>query len=252
MRKRVVLIAALAILLFSCVQDEDEYATDIVLPDKPLAESSYDVDTLPFPGNLEDRFSYAYGNLLAESLFDGEQTVDPLYFARGFLDYYGSASYYSDQELDAIFLEYQNYMLEEAQAAYERERGENLAKAEQFLEMNGKRNRVVTTPSGLEYEVLRAVSGYAPSPTDDDIVVIDYTITLLDGQIVESSYDGQLGSQIRVSDLIKGASEGLEIMKKGERYRFWIHPNLAYGDDGVSMIGPNELLIFEVELLDIL
>ena len=155
--------------------------------------------------------------------------------------------------LDEIFIEYQNRMLEEAAAEYEKESRENLAEAEEFLKSNGKRSGVITRDSGLEYEVLRASGDEsAPSPKMDDIVLINYTMTLLNGQIIDSSYDRGMVSELRVSDLVEGVAEGLTLMRKGERFKFWIPPHMAYGESGISEIGPNELLIFEVELVDIL
>ena len=252
MRRISLIVLLIFFIIFpSCSSDNDEDVVVAPVYEKQMELGEYDIDTLPAPESLDERFSYAYGNLLAESLERAEQNVDALYFARGFLDYYGSP-FFSDSELDSIFLEYQNRMLEEAAEEYERESEANLEEAEQFLEINGRRNGVITTPSGLEYEIVRSVEGNAPHPGKDDIVLIDYTMTLLNGQIVESSYDRGTESQIKVSDLIEGAAEGIQLMKEGERFRFWIHPEKGYGENGVSVIGPNELLIFEVELVDIL
>ena len=248
---RVLFILLLSLsLIFSC-SNGDERGEDLSVPSYPMAETDYDIDTLDAPSSLIERFSYAYGNLLAESLENASQEVDAAYFVRGFLDYYAT-SFFSESELDDIFLEYQNRMLEEAAEAYERESGENLEEAEKFLENNAKRSGVVTTESGLEYEVVRAVDDKGPHPDKNDTVLIDYTMTLLNGQIVDSSYDRGLSAEVRVSDLVEGAAEGIMLMKKGERFKFWIPPEKGYGENGISIIGPNELLIFEVELIDIL
>lgn len=253
MRKSLFLIfLSIAILFSSCDENrKKEEAPPLVSDNGVMAEAEYDIDSLGAPESLIERFSYAYGNLLAESLENASQDVDASYFVRGFLDYYGTP-FFTEDELDAIFLEYQNRMLEEAAIAYERENEENLREAEEFLKTNGMRSGVVTTGSGLEYEVVRAVSDDGPSPDEDDSVLIDYTMTLLSGQVVDSSYDRRASAEIKVSDLIEGAKEGLMLMQEGERFRFWIHPDMGYGESGASVIGPNELLIFEVELVDIL
>ena len=248
MRKLILLLVVITLFLMSCTKEGENSYSPVIREE--MGHSSYDIDTLGVPESLDERFSYAYGNLLAESLERASQDVDALYFARGFLDYY-SSSFFTDEELDAIFLEYQNRMLEEASIEYERKSEENLKEADEFLDVNGKRSGVITTSSGLEYEVVRAVED-APRPKEDDTVLIDYKMTLLNGQIVESSYDRGIGAEIPVVDLIEGAREGILLMKKGERFRFWIHPSLGYGENGISSIGPNELLIFEVELFDIL
>ncbi len=247
---RKIALFILAIILISSCGSGSSPAVEEKSDEMDL--TSYDIDMLSSPQSLIDRFSYAYGNLLAESLESAEQEVNPIYFARGFLDYYGS-SFFSDEELDQIFIEYQNNMLEEAEREFAREAAANLSAAEEFLAVNGKRSGVVTTSSGLEYEVIRSspVQG-ARSPEGNDIVLIDYTMTLLNGQIVESSYDRGDSSEISMSNLIAGVREALSLMSAGDRYRFWIHPDLAYGEDGNSVIGPNELLIFEVELKGII
>ena len=245
------LVILLSVMLSSCSKEEDESVNGEPY-DAVMMDTSYGIDRLSAPESLDQRFSYAYGNLLAESLRNASQDVDAEYFARGFLDYYGT-SFFTDEEIDEIFIEYQNRMLEEAAAEYEKESRENLAEAEEFLKSNGKRSGVITRDSGLEYEVLRASGDEsAPSPKMDDIVLINYTMTLLNGQIIDSSYDRGMVSELRVSDLVEGVAEGLTLMRKGERFKFWIPPHMAYGESGISEIGPNELLIFEVELVDIL
>lgn len=246
--RKILIVIFVILSLSSCKKDESISISEEEKVD--LEISNYDIDTLNAPQSLSQRFSYAYGNLLAESLESAEQEVDPYYFARGFLDYYGT-SYFTEDELDAIFVEYQNKMLEEAEAEFARESEENLKEAEDFLKANRMRAGVITTDSGLEYEIVRS-SDTGASPKEDDAVLIDYTMTLLDSQVIESSYDRGLPSEINVSDLIEGAKEGIMLMKEGERFRFYIHPSLAYGENGVSKIGPNELLIFEVELHNVI
>ncbi len=250
--KKAILFLFLLILLFqSCSRGKSTYV------EKPKAEArlemavtEYDIDELEAPSTLSERFSYAYGNLLAQSLDSAKQDVNAIYFARGFLDYYGT-SYFSESELSEIFIEYQNRMLEEAAEAYRRQSEENLMRAESFLELNAQRSGVITSESGLEYEILRRAEG-GRSPGKDDTVSFYYTMTLLNGQIVESSYDSGVPSVVSIDALIEGVQEALQLMKTGERFRFWIHPSRGYGESGMSVIGPNELLIFEVELVDIL
>jgi FKBP-type peptidyl-prolyl cis-trans isomerase len=106
---------------------------------------------------------------------------------------------------------------------------------------------VVTTASGLQYEVLEAGSG--PKPTPDDRVTVHYTGTLVDGQQFESSVGGDPAT-FGVSEVIPGWTEALQLMSVGAKYRIVLPPDLAYGQGG-GPGGPGSTLIFEVELLEI-
>ena len=125
----------------------------------------------------------------------------------------------------------------------------NLEKGEKFLAENAKKPGVVTTPSGLQYQVLTAGKGAKPSPTDG--VKVNYKGTLLDGKEFDSSYKRGEPAVLPLNGVIPGWSEGLQLMQVGGKYKFWIPAKLAYGEQAPPMIGPNQLLEFEVELLDI-
>lgn len=110
--------------------------------------------------------------------------------------------------------------------------------------------QMVTTDSGLEYQVLRAGNGEAPGP--DDQVLVHYEGTLEDGTVFDSSYQRGTPAAFGVSQVIPGWTEGLQLMKPGARYRFIIPSDLAYGPEGAGgVIPPDEELTFEVELLDV-
>lgn len=206
------------------------------------------IDELEAPVELEDKFSYAYGNLFASSLAQNGADIDLEYFVRGVLDYYGTP-YFSEAELQQIFSDYQTAQLNAAEARYEAKKSANLAAAEDFLKVNATRSYVNTTKSGLQYEIVKKGSG--PVPSIDDSVLVDYSITLLNGVVADSSYDRGEPVVLEISKMMKGVKEGLMLMSVGSKYRFWIHPSLAYGENGISIIGPNELIIFEVELYEI-
>lgn len=126
----------------------------------------------------------------------------------------------------------------------------NLAKGAKFLEENGKKEGVVTTESGLQYLVLQ--EGTGKKPTEYDTVVVHYAGTLLSGTEFDSSYKNLEPVSFPLNRVIKGWTEGLQLMNVGAKFRFFIPSNLAYGPRGAGRdIGPNETLIFEVELLDI-
>lgn len=120
---------------------------------------------------------------------------------------------------------------------------------QQYLADNAARAGVVVTSSGLQYEVLRAASG--PSPNADDIITVHYVGTLTDGTEFDSSYSRNEPNTFNLGGTIPGWIEGLQLMSVGSAYRFVIPSELAYGERGNGRIGPNAVLIFEVELLEI-
>ena len=127
----------------------------------------------------------------------------------------------------------------------------NLADGDAFLDENSTKEGVITTDSGLQYEILR--QGDGPRPNTDSRVKVHYRGTLLDGTEFDSSYDRGSPSEFSVNGVIPGFSEGLQLMPVGSHYRIFIPGDLAYGQQGAGgTIGPNALLIFEIELQEIL
>ncbi len=120
-----------------------------------------------------------------------------------------------------------------------------------FLAANAKKHGVVTTPSGLEYQVLAPGQGVKAGP--QDIVLIDYDGKLLNGQTFDSTAQHGQPAVMPVAGSIPGFSEGLQLMSRGARYRFWIPPQLAYGEQGAGdgVIPPNSVLQFDVSLREI-
>ena len=127
----------------------------------------------------------------------------------------------------------------------------NEAQGKEFLEKNGKRAQVKTTPSGLQYEVLVEGNGQQPSPQDQ--VEVHYTGTLLVGTKFDSSVDRGVPATFGVTQVIPGWVEALQLMKEGSKWRLFIPSNLAYGPAGTpgGPIGPNQTLLFDVELLKV-
>jgi FKBP-type peptidyl-prolyl cis-trans isomerase FklB len=127
---------------------------------------------------------------------------------------------------------------------------ENKKEGEAFLAANGKKPGVKTLPSGLQYTVIKEGTGKQPSATDT--VTVHYKGTLINGTEFDSSYKRGKPASFPLNGVIKGWTEGVQLMKEGAKYRFFIPPHLAYDQGGAGpMIGPNSTLIFEVELLSV-
>jgi FKBP-type peptidyl-prolyl cis-trans isomerase FkpA len=125
-----------------------------------------------------------------------------------------------------------------------------LEAGQRFLKENANKPGVKTTPSGLQYKVLREGSGKSPKETD--VVVVDYRGTLISGKEFDSSAKAGRPAEFPLNRVIPGWTEGVQLMKEGAKYEFFIPPNLAYGSRGAGgLIGPDETLIFEVELLKV-
>ena len=126
----------------------------------------------------------------------------------------------------------------------------NKKAGEEFLAANKVKEGIVTTESGLQYRVINEGSG--PKPTETDNVTVHYKGTLIDGEEFDSSYKRNQPATFPVNGVIKGWTEALQLMSKGSKWELFIPSEIAYGPNGAGgAIGPNEVLIFEVELIDI-
>jgi FKBP-type peptidyl-prolyl cis-trans isomerase FklB len=124
-----------------------------------------------------------------------------------------------------------------------------LAKGQKFLAENSKKKGVITLESGLQYEVLE--KGTGEKPDSNDSVKVHYEGTLIDGEVFDSSFGQDDPVSFQVSQGIKGWTEALQLMTVGDKWKLFIPSDLAYGETGNNSIGPNETLIFEVELIGV-
>lgn len=120
-----------------------------------------------------------------------------------------------------------------------------------FLAQNGAKAGVTTTASGLQYEVLASGSDGAAMPSATDSVQVHYHGTLIDGSVFDSSVERGQPESLAVNAVIAGWTEGLQLMKVGDKFRFYVPAELGYGANPVGPIPPNSVLIFDVELLSI-
>ena len=244
MLKKVVVLLFSAVLIVSCSRGNAVTADDASLPQ--VQGSVYGLEK---PETLDDSFSYVFGYMLASSALVYGDGINYQYVARGVLDYSAGGSFFSQSEMSGIASEYQRKAMAEAQERFGEISVRNGEDADNFLAVNGQRAGVVTTPSGLQYEVLQRGSGDEAYP--GATVTVDYTLTLLDGTLADSSYERGEPSVFSLDELIPGFSEGVSLMRAGDRYRFWIPPELGYGVNPPAGIEPNSLLIFDVDLIGV-
>jgi FKBP-type peptidyl-prolyl cis-trans isomerase len=194
--------------------------------------------------------SYAVGLNMGGNLAPAEGMLDMPALVRGIQDAMAGADPAVEQaELQAALQAFSTRVQEAETARMEEEAASNQAEGAAFMEENAAREGVMTTESGLQYEVIEPGDG--PSPTADDRVRVHYTGTLVDGTEFDSSRDGE-PVEFGLGGVIPGFSEALQLMEVGSTYRFVIPSDLGYGPQGSGgVIGPDATLVFEIELLEI-
>lgn len=194
-----------------------------------------------------EKFSYGYGYVVQYNLQIQGIIVELTSFNAGINDCFAQIPLsYSDQEIDEIFNSYDSLLRSRYEQLFDDYAQTNLEEAQRFLDENSLNEGVITTESGLQYLVVE--EGDGSTPTDGDVVEVDYLMTFLDGTIGDSSYSRGEPALFDMDHLIAGFSEGLKLMSEGSHYRFYVHPDLAYGRDGTEGVPPNALLLFDVEL----
>ena len=192
-----------------------------------------------------DSVSYSLGVSVANNLkSSGFDSIETHAYASAFSDVYKGNEVIINEE-DANML-LQEYYFELSQKKSQ----EAISIGQAFLDENAKNEGVITTASGLQYEVI--INGTGATPIETDEVTVHYHGTLLDGTVFDSSVDRGQPATFPVNGVIPGWVEALQLMNVGSKYKLYIPSNLAYGERGAGgSIGPNETLIFEVELLSI-
>ncbi len=200
------------------------------------------------PESLTERISYSYGLMISRQLKERGIEVDLSQFTQAFktvMD--GGQPVMSEDEVAAAFGENQKVL--DAKNATGDDKA-NLEAGQAFLKTNGAKEGVKTTASGLQYQVITAGDGAKPKATDE--VTVHYHGTLIDGTVFDSSVDRGEPATFPLNRVIPGWTEGVQLMPKGAKFKFFIPYDLAYGERGTGAdIKPYSALVFEVELLDI-
>jgi FKBP-type peptidyl-prolyl cis-trans isomerase FklB len=191
-----------------------------------------------------DKVSYALGMSIGHQLQQMNATelnIDD--FAQAVKDVFAGKAELTDADAQVAV---QTFFQEKAEAQAK----EMKAGGETFLAENGKKEGVVTLPSGLQYEVLKEGNGKKPTATDE--VECHYEGKLIDGKIFDSSYQRGETATFGLNQVIAGWTEGLQLMQEGAKYRFYIPYTLGYGERGAGQsIPPYATLIFDVELIKV-
>jgi FKBP-type peptidyl-prolyl cis-trans isomerase FklB len=199
--------------------------------------------------DMQSRDSYAVGMMMGQRWKQEGIDLNDDVFLRGLRDAKaGTNMLMTEKEMSDTLNQFQQ-MLMAKQQKMRAELGEkNKAEGEAFLATNKNNPGVITLPDGLQYKIITEGSGETPGP--DDIVSVNYSGTFIDGKEFDSSYKRGHPAQFRVGGVIHGWTEALEKMKVGSKWKLFIPSELAYGEQGNSVIPPNATLIFDVELLD--
>lgn len=192
-----------------------------------------------------NKASYALGMLLANNIkTQGADSLNAEYIAAGVNDIFLAKETKLQQEEAGMIV--QLYM----QEVMTRKTAKLKEEGQKFLDENKLKAGITVTPSGLQYEVIKAGSGKTPTATDN--VTVHYTGKLLDGTVFDSSVERNEPATFGVSDVIPGWTEVLQLMKEGDKWVVYIPYDLAYGERGAGQeIPPFSTLIFEVELIKV-
>lgn len=204
------------------------------------------------PKTFNEKLSYSMGVEVGNYFKGAGDDIDRNFLLSGIEDAFnGSKPILSSEEMAAVKKKYAEKMQMKQVAQLEAMKIRNKAEGDAYLEKNLKKDGVIETASGLQYEVLQ--EGKGDKAKETDTVKVEYVGTLINGKEFDSTKKHGEPAKFQVGQVIKGWSEALQLMSVGAKLRLAIPSELAYGEQGVSpMIQPNSVLLFDVELLEIL
>ena len=198
-----------------------------------------------------EQVGYSFGYLMGRSNAESLQGIDLDAFTQGLkAAAAGQKSTLSDEEMARVLTQFKRQTEAKELQELKKIADENKQKGQAFLTENAKKVGVKTTKSGLQYQVLKEGSG--KSPKASSTVQVHYEGRLIDDTVFDSSIARDQPAEFKANQVIQGWTEGLQLMKEGAKYRFFIPSELAYGQIGSGdVIEPNSTLIFDVELIKI-
>lgn len=199
----------------------------------------------------KERVSYSIGANIGKSLKAQELDIDLKVLASGLTDAFSGKTVLTDAQMRDTLETFRKEMTAKMEAKMAAQGEKNIKAGVDFLAANAKKDGVKTTESGLQYTVIKSGTGKTPKATDT--VKVHYKGTLIDGTVFDSSIERGEPVTFPVNGVIRGWVEALQLMKEGDKWQLVIPAKLAYGEQAPpgSKIGPNETLIFEVELISI-
>lgn len=244
-------ISAVSLVSFSSYAEEAKSAEATtataavkVTEQAPAAQASSALPT------ESDRISYAIGADIGHNFKREGVMLSPDMMAKGVKDATtGEKMLMDPKEIQATLVNFQKDLIAKHQAKMQQAGEKNKTEGEAFLAANKTKPGVETLPDGLQYKIIKAGSG--ESPTAKDSVTVNYEGTLIDGQVFDSSYKRGKPISFQVSEVIPGWTETLQKMKPGAEWMIYVPPSLGYGERGAGPIGPNQTLIFKIELISV-
>lgn len=199
----------------------------------------------------EERVGYSLGVILGRQLQSDISQLNIPSFTQALEDVYANKELkLQDADIEEVLQSLQQKIMAEAQAEANKQAEENLAKGTEFLAANAKQKNIKTTESGLQYQIIK--QGTGKKPTAESRVKVHYEGRLINDEIFDSSYQRGEPVVFQTNQVIAGWQEGLQLMQAGGEFMFYIPADLAYGPAGAGgAIGPNETLVFKVELLEV-
>lgn len=203
------------------------------------------------PESVQDRASYAIGLNLGRSFKANEVSINVDLLVKGVKDALGDGqALLTDEEIQTAMQSLQQEVMAKQQEKQKVLGEKNKKEGEEFLAKNKARPGVITTASGLQYEIIKQGEGESPKPTDQ--VTVRYNGTLIDGTRFDGNLDNPEPANFVLNQVVAGWTEGLGLMKPGAKFKLYIPPSLGWGDRGAGpTIGPNAVVIFDVELISV-
>ncbi len=200
----------------------------------------------------KEQFSYSYGYLMGRNNTEALTDLNLDTFYQGLQEgAQNKTARLTDEEMAKAINDYKKILEAKQLVEFQKQGQQNAQAGAAFLADNAKKSGVITTKSGLQYQVLKEGTGKKPKVASR--VKVNYEGRLLDGTVFDSSIARNHPVEFQLSQVIAGWTEGLQTMKEGGKTRFFIPANLAYGEVGAGdTIGPNSTLIFDIELLQVL
>ncbi|WP_151738154.1 FKBP-type peptidyl-prolyl cis-trans isomerase [Acinetobacter junii] len=199
----------------------------------------------------KDQLGYSYGYLMGKGNTETLKDLNIETFVLGLEDAIkGKPATLSDEQMATILNQYKKRLEAKQLVEFQEQAEKNAQEGKNFLAENAKKPDIITTKSGLQYQVLQQGTGKSPKLTST--VKVNYEGRLIDGTVFDSSIARNHPVEFKLNQVISGWTEGVQTMKEGGKSRFFVPSNLAYGDVGAGgAIGPNSTLIFDIELLEV-